>query len=440
MSIIKENSLKYNLHSWSAQKKISPMVVAKAEGIYLWDEEGNKYSDMSAQLVNANLGHGNKAIIQAIKDQADKIPFVAPSYALDVRSDAAKAIVELAGFEGGKIFFTNAGAESNENAIKMAKAFTGRWKFFSMHKSYHGSSAGAGSLTGDPRKFSNEPGIPGIIKFDGPYQYRAPKACKFESEKDVTEFYLELLENQIKYENPSSIAAIFVETVVGSNGLLVPPAGYLQGIRALCDKYGILMVCDEVMAGWYRIGTAFGFQKFNIMPDLVTFAKGATCGYVPLGGVIVSKKIADHFDDNKMFAGLTYSAHPLGCAAVLAAISEYKRLDVAGNVEKLGKVLGDTLEDFAKKHACVGDVRYIGLFSGVELVKDASGTPLVPYGADPDGIMPKIIGMLKAEGFLTYSHENVVIVAPPLTITEEELVTALKSLDKVLGAVDEMIK
>jgi taurine--2-oxoglutarate transaminase len=284
MSNIKNTSLKYNLHSWSAQKKINPLVVTKAEGVYIWDEEGNRYFDMSSQLVNANLGHGNKAVIQAIKDQADKIPFINPAFALDVRSEAAKLIVEAAGLgDGSKVFFTNAGAESNENAIKMAKAYTGRWKIFSMYRSYHGSSAGAGSLTGEPRRFSNEPGLPGFIKFDGPYAYRAPKACKFNSEEEITEFYLELLENQIKYENPKQIAAIFTETVVGSNGILIPPKGYLEGVRALCDKYGIMLVCDEVMAGWYRIGTTFGFQRFNIKPDMVTFAKGATCGYVPLG-------------------------------------------------------------------------------------------------------------------------------------------------------------
>jgi taurine--2-oxoglutarate transaminase len=441
MSNIKENGLKYNLYSWSAQKKINPMVVKKAEGIYIWDEDDKKYYDMSSQLVNANLGHGNKAVVQAIKDQADKIPFIAPSYSLDVRSDAAKAVVEAANLgEGSKVFFTNAGAESNENAIKMAKAFTGKWKVFSMYRSYHGSSAGAGSLTGEPRRFLNEPGVPGFIKFDGPYAYRAPKACKFNSEEDVTEFYLELLENQIKYENPNQIAAIFVETVVGSNGILIPPKGYLEGVRAICDKYGIVMVCDEVMAGWYRIGTTFAFQKFNVKPDIVTFAKGSTCGYIPLGGVIVNKKIAEYFNENKMFLGLTYSAHPMGCAALVATINEYKRLNIADQVAKLSDTLGKILEDLVKKHASVGQVRYIGMFSCLELVKDDTRTPIVPFAEDPQGIMPKILGMLKAEGFLTYSHENMLIVAPPLIITEEELQKAMKILDKVLDSVDEMIK
>jgi len=441
MSAIKDMSLKYNLHSWSAQGKINPMVVTKAEGIYFWDEDGKQYMDMSAQLVNANLGHGNKAVVQAIKDQADKIPFIGPGYALDVRSEAAKLICEASGISDAKVFFTNAGAESNENALKLAKLYTGKWKVFSMYRSYHGSSAGAGMLTGEPRHFANEPGGPGFIKFDGPYAYRAPKACKFEKEEDVTDFYLELLENQFLYEGTAQIAAIFLETVVGSNGIQIPPKGYLQGVRALCDKYDILMVCDEVMAGWYRTGTCFAYQQFGVLPDMVTFAKGATCGYVPLGGVIVSPKIAQHFEQTQMLCGLTYSAHPMGCAAAIATISEYDRLDVAGNVAKQGKVLGELLEDIYKKHTCVGQVRYIGLFAAVELVKDkATREAIVPYGKDPEGLMGKILGMLKAEGFVTYTHENMIIVGPPLIITEEQLRTAMAILDKVLDSVDNMIK
>jgi taurine--2-oxoglutarate transaminase len=441
MSNIKEDSLKYNLHSWSAQGKLQPMVVTKAEGIYFWDEDGNQYYDMSSQLVNLNLGHGNKAIIEAIKAQADKLAFIGPGYALDVRSEAAKTIVELSGMEGGKTFFTNAGAEANENALKLVKAYTGKWKVFSMHRSYHVATAGAGMLTGEPRHFSNEPGGPGFVKFDGPYAYRAPKACKFNSEEDVTQFYLELLENQIKYEGAKLIAAIFLETVVGSNGVLIPPKGYLKGVRALCDKYEILLVCDEVMAGWYRTGTAFAFQQFDIVPDLITFAKGSTCGYVPLGGVVVNKKIADYFDSNVMFCGLTYSAHPIGCAAAIATIAEYKRLKIADNVKTLSKVLADNLDKLCEKHACVGEVRHIGLFSAVELVKDkTTREAIVPFGNDAEGLMGKIVGMLKKEGFSTYSHENMIIVAPPLIITEKELLEALAILDKVLDSVDNMIK
>lgn len=441
MSGIKEMSLKYNLHSWSAQGKLNPMVVTKAEGIYFWDEDGNQYMDMSSQLVNLNLGHGNKVVIDAIKAQAEKLPFIGPGYALDVRSEAAKAIVEESGMENAKVFFTNAGAEANENALKLVKMYTKKWKVFSMYRSYHGSSAGAGMLTGEPRHFANEPGGPGFIKFDGPYAYRAPKACKFNNEEEVTAFYLELLENQIKYEGPELIAAIFLETVVGSNGVQIPPKGYLKGVRALCDKYEILLVCDEVMAGWYRTGTAFAFQQFDITPDLVTFAKGSTCGYVPLGGVVVSKKIADYFENNVMYCGLTYSAHPMGCAAAVATIAEYKRLDVAGNVKKLAPVLAALEDEMVEKHACVGQVRHIGLFSMIELVKNKeTREAIVPFGKDPEGMMGKILGMLKKEGFATYSHENMIMVSPPLIITEEELRKAMAIMDKVLDSVDNMIK
>jgi len=432
---------KYNLYSWSAQRKVNPANIVKAEGIYFWDEDGKKYYDMSAQLVNMNLGHGNKKLIQAIKDQADKLPFLAPSFSCDVRTEAARKIVEISGLEGAKVFFTNAGAEANENAIKLAKAYTGKWKVFSMYRSYHGATYGAANLTGEPRRFINEPGIPGFIKFDGPYPYRAPKACKFDSEEDVTAFYLELLENQILYEGPDLIAAIFLETVVGSNGVLIPPKGYLEGVRALCDKYGICMVCDEVMAGFGRTGKWFAFQNWDVKPDLITFAKGSTCGYVPLGGVVVSKKIAEFYDDNKMFCGLTYSAHPMGCAVAIAAIDAYRDDKVFDNVLKVGKVLGEGLEALKAKHACVGDVRYIGLFSIVEFVKDkATREPIVPFGKDPEGIMPKILGMLKAEGFYTYAHENMIHVSPPLIITEQEMKEALQMLDKVMDSIDNMIK
>lgn len=439
MSVVKEKDRKYNLHSWSAQKAIDPRVITKAEGIYFWDEDGNKFYDMSSQLVNSNLGHGNKAIAQAIKDQADKIPFISPAFALDVRSEAAEAVIQTSGMKNAKVFFTNAGAESNENAIKMAKQYTGRWKIFSMYRCYHGASAGAGMLTGEPRHFANEPGPAGFIKYDGPYAYRAPHQVKFKDEDDVADFYLELLENQVRYEGPENIAAIFIETVVGSNGILIPPVKWIRGVRELCTRYGIVMVCDEVMAGWYRTGKAFAFQNFDIEPDLVTFAKGVTCGYVPVGGVIVSEKISKYFDDHKMMCGLTYNGHPMGCAAAVATINEYERLGIEENVAKQGKVLEDILKDYQEKHRCVGEIRRIGLFSAMEIVKDDNGTPIVEFNNDPEGIMPKIIGMLMNKGFFTYAHENMIVVAPPLIITEEELTEAMKIMDKVLDSVDKMI-
>ncbi len=440
MSAIREKSLKYNLHSWSAQGALKPAVITKAEGIYFWDEDGKRYTDMSSQLVNSNLGHGNKAIIDAICEQAHKIPFMGPGFALDCRSDAAEAVVELTGLKNAKVFFVNAGAEANENAIKIARQFTGKQKIFSQYRCYHGSSAGAGMLTGEPRHFFNEPGGPGFVKYDGPYAYRAPKACSFANEDEVADFYLELLENQILYEGPENIAAIWLESIVGSNGILIAPVKWYQGVRALCDKYEILMVADEVMAGWYRTGKPFAFMNFGYEPDMITFAKGVTCGYVPIGGVVVKEEIAKFFDKTSMGCGLTYSAHPIGCAAAVATIAEYKAQNIEENVAKAGKALAEILDGYVESHPCVGEVRHIGLFSAIELVKDKeTREAIVPYGRDPEGLMKKILGMLMAEGFFTYTHENMIIVAPPLIITEEELREAMAIMDKVLDSVDKMI-
>ena len=426
MSAILEKDKKYNIHSWSAQGALNPLVVDKAEGIYFWTEDGRKFADMSSQLVNSNLGHGNKAIVDAICEQAKKIPFMGPAFAMDCRADAAEAVVEASGLKGAKVFFTNAGAESNENAIKIARQFTGKQKVFSQYRCYHGSSAGAGG--------------PGFVKYDGPYAYRAPKACKFANDDEVADFYLELLENQILYEGPEQIAGIWLESIVGSNGILIAPVKWYKGVRELCNKYDILMVCDEVMAGWYRTGKCFAFQNFGYEPDIITFAKGVTCGYVPLGGVIVSEKIAKFFDETSIGCGLTYSAHPMGCAAAVATLAEYKNLNIEENVAKVGKVLADIEDGYVDAHPCVGQVRHIGLFSAIELVKDKeTREPLVPFGKDPNGYMKKIIGMLVAEGFWTYSHENMIIVAPPLIITEDEIVENMKIMDKVLTEVDKRI-
>ena len=436
MSTIKETSKKYNLHSWSAQKALNPAVITKADGIFFWDEDGNKYYDMSAQLVNANLGHGNRALIEAIKEQAEKLPFIGPGYAIDVRSEAAKLLVEFAGpaFEGGKVFFTNAGAEANENAIKYCRVVTGKWKIFSMYNSYHGATHGASALTGEGRRFVAEPGMAGFYHFDGPFPYHAPKQVSFKDEDDVTAYYLDRFEEAIKREGPNLVAGVFMETVVGSNGVLVPPKGYLKGAKEICAKYDILLVCDEVMAGFYRCGTKFAFQQFDVAPDIVTFAKGATCGYVPLGGCIVNKRVADYYEENKMFNGLTYSAHPMGCAVCIAALSEYDRLGVPENVAKVGKVLGDMLDELTEKHKSIGQSRYIGLFSQVELVKDrATKEPFAPAE------MAKIVGMLKSKGFATYNNENGLMVAPPLTITEAELREGLAIFDEVMYEVDAML-
>ncbi|GFZ33733.1 putative aminotransferase [Clostridium zeae] len=432
---IKSTLKKYNLQSWSKQRNLNPIPVEKADGIYFWDYDGNRYSDMSSQLVNMNLGFGNKAIGDAIKEQVDKFCFVGPSFGAESRAKLAKKIIEVMPDNMGKVFFTNAGAESNENAIKIARMFTGKSKVFSRYRSYHGSSFGSGNLTGEPRRYALEPGIPGFIKFFDPYIYREP--IEFKSEEEATKYYLQKLREQIIYEGPDSIAAIVLETITGSNGVIIPPKGYLPGVRALCDEFKILMICDEVMTGWGRTGTMFGFENFGIKPDIVTFAKGVTCGYVQLGGVVVSKKIAEYFDDNMLSCGLTYSGHPLACAAGLACVNYYEEAHILSNVKEVGKVLGERLEEIKVKHASVGDVRYIGLFSAVELVKDKkTKEPIVPYGRDPEGIMGKILGKLRERKFMTYTHENMILVAPPLIITKEQLEEELAKLDEVLDTVD----
>ncbi|MDR1489454.1 MAG: aminotransferase class III-fold pyridoxal phosphate-dependent enzyme [Desulfovibrio sp.] len=431
----KTNHTTYNLQSWSKQRGINPLVIERAEGIYLWESSGRRLADMSSQLVNLNLGHGNEAIIEAIKKQAEVYCFIAPFYASEVRGELAKLLVGLLPATFGKIFFTNGGADANENAVKIARMFTGRNKIFSRYRSYHGSSFGAGNLTGETRRYALEPGIPGFVKFFDPYVYR--EKISFASEKAASAYYLDKLREQVLYENPDNVAAIVLETITGSNGVIIPPEGYLEGLREICDEFGILLICDEVMTGFGRTGKMFAFEHYGVVPDIVTFAKGVTCGYVPLGGVAVTRDIAAYFDDHLLSCGLTYSGHPLACAAGLACIAYYKERDILANVRERGKELAEIFEVLKKRHASVGDARCIGLFGAVELVRNkTTREPLVPYGKDPDGIMKKILGELAARGFMTYSHENMFIVAPPLIITGEQLREEMRKADEVLDIVD----
>ena len=436
---IKETQKKYVLQSWNKQANLDPIPIEHADNIYLYDYEGNRYTDMSSLHVNMNVGYGVKEINDAIKNKLDRYAFISEAYADSDRAELAKLIVSLMPDNMGKVFFTNAGADANENAIKIARMYTGRQKVFSRYRSYHGSTFGAGNLTGEPRRYPLEPGIPGFVKFMDPYMYR--DNLPFETEEECTEFYLKKLEEQINYENPDNIAAIIMETITGTNGIIIPPKGYLPGVRKLCDKYGIMMICDEVMAGWCRTGKMFAFQNFDVKPDIVSFAKGVTCGYIQLGGVCVSKEIAAYFDDHLLSCGLTYNGHPLACAAGLACVKYYIDHNIAAHVEEVGRVLGNTLECMKQNHKCVGDVRYIGLFSCVELVKNKeTREPLVPYGRDPEGLMGKINGMLKAKKFMTFTHENIILIAPPLIITAEQLGEEMQKLAEVLGEVDKMLE
>ena len=434
---IKYNHCTYNLQSWSKQKGLDPIPIEKTDGIYMWDYGGNRYTDMSSQLVNLNVGHGNRAIIDAIKEQAEKYCYLSPSYGSEPRGELAKMIIELMPDNMGKVFFTNGGADANENAVKIARMFTGRQKVFSRYRSYHGSTYGAGNLTGEPRRYPLEPGAPGFVKFFDPYIYR--DNLPFKTEKEASEYYVAKLREQVIYEGADNVAAIVMETITGSNGVIIPPDGYLQGVRSICDEFGIMMICDEVMAGFGRTGKMFAFENFGVKPDIVTFAKGITCGYVQLGGVVVSKDIAAYFDDHLLSCGLTYSGHPLACAAGVACLNFYKDKNILDNVNRSGAALAECLYTLKEKHSSVGDVRCIGLFSAIELVCDKeSREPLVPYGKDPDGKMKKLIGLLKEKGFMTYSHENMILISPPLIITPEQIREEMAKVDEVLFIADEM--
>ncbi|MGN0418476.1 MULTISPECIES: aminotransferase class III-fold pyridoxal phosphate-dependent enzyme [Anaerostipes] len=425
---------KYNQHPW-LPGNVDAIPIERAEGIYFYDFNGKKYFDMSSQLSCVNIGYGNKDVIEAIQKQVEILPYIAPAYASAPRSELAKMLVDLAPDNMKKVFFTCGGSDANEAAINMARTVTGRSKIFSRYRSYHGSTLGSGNLSGDPRRFSLEnPSATGFIKFKDPYVYRS--TVKFANDQEASEYYLQKIEEQLAYEGPENVAAIFVESITGANGVIIPPDGYLQGLRKICDKYEILLVCDEVMAGFGRTGKMFAFENWDVKPDMITFAKGVTSSYVQLGGVIISDKVAEYYSDKVFQYGLTYSGHSLACAAGVACVNYYKKANLLENSRKVGKVLGEILEEIKQKHACVGDVRYIGLFAAVEFVKDKeTKEPLVPY-ADKSGTMGKIVGLLKERGFATFGRENNINIAPPLIITEEELRTAMTIFDEVLDIVD----
>ncbi|MEV8267953.1 aspartate aminotransferase family protein [Microbacterium sp. NPDC076911] len=425
-------------HSWSAQALIDPMPVAGGSGATFWDYQGNSFLDFGSQLVNLNLGHQHPDLVAAIQEQAGRLSTIAPAMANDVRGELARRISEVApdGFE--KVFFTNGGADANENAVRMARLVTGKRKVLSMYRSYHGNTATAISLTGDPRRWANEPGDGSVAKFFGPYTYRSPFHSS--SPEEETQRALEHLEQTIVLEGASTIAAIIIETVVGTNGVLIPPPGYLKGVRELCDRYGIMYIADEVMVGFGRIGQWFAFQEFDVVPDLITFAKGINSGYVPLGGVVISERIAAHFDTVMFPGGLTYSGHPLACAAGLATFEVFERDGILERVRDLGaRVIEPRLHEIASRHPSVGDVRGIGMFWAIELVKDRdTREPLVPFNAaGPDAApVSAVAAACKRDGLWPFVHFNRVHVAPPLVIDEDDLVRGLGIVDRALAEAD----
>ena len=427
---VRENDRQYVFHSWSAQGKIDPIPVAKGEGVRFWDYEGKEYLDFSSQLVNLNLGHQHPGLVKAIQEQAGRLATIQPAMANDVRGELAKRIVERS-FDGARsVFFTNGGAEANEYAVRMARQHTGRQKVLARYRSYHGSTATAITLTGESRRWANGTPDAGVVHFFGPYQYRSE--FNAETPEQEAERALTHLEHTIQLEGPGTIAAIILETVTGTNGIFVPPPGYLAGVREICDRYGIVLICDEVMAGFGRTGEWFAYQAFDVKPDLVSFAKGVNSGYVPLGGVVISEEIHNSFVEKPFPGGLTYSGHPLGCAAGVATFDIFEEEGIIERVRDLGaRVVEPRLREFAEKHASVGEVRGTGLFWALELVTDrGTRAPLEGDGYNA------VIAACKNAGLWPFAAGNRLQIAPPLIISEEDLVRGLDIIDAALDVAD----
>jgi taurine---2-oxoglutarate transaminase len=425
------------IHSWSVQSQLRPIPVAGAEGRYFWDYDGKRYLDFSSQLMNLNLGHQHPKVVAAIKEQADRICTIAPPLANDKRSELARLVAEVTPGDLNHTFFTNGGAEANENAVKLARWVTGRQKVIARYRSYHGATAGAITLTGDPRRWFAEPGSPGVVRMLDPYTYRCPAGhpdpCPVCS--GAPHF-----EEILQYEGPHTVAAVIMETIVGTNGIIVPPDGYLQSIREVCDRYGILLVLDEVMAGFGRAGRWFACDHWDVVPDILTTAKGINSGYVPLGAMTVREHVYHAIKDRFFAGGLTYSGHPLACAAGVASIEAFREEGVVENAAAMGDHLAEAFPRLAEEHPSIGEVRGRGLFWGVELVRNRDTREmLVPFNAGGEAAEP-VVRLAKAalaKGLYLFVHWNVVIVAPPLTITREELDEGLAILDDVLAIADE---
>ncbi len=423
--------------SWIPQGAANPISMNRAEGVWFWDATGKKWIDFASQLMNVNVGHGDQRIIDAISTQAQRLAFAYPGMAVDVKGAAGKRIADVTPGDITKVLFTLGGAEAVENAIKIARLYTGRQKVVTRYRSYHGATAGAISCGGDPRRHPAEPGIPGVVRVLDPYCYRCPfgqagpDRCARECVSHV--------EQVIQYEGPHNVAAILMEGVTGSSGIILPPDDYWPSIREIADKYGIVVIADEVMSGFGRTGQWFGIDNYDVVPDIIAMAKGLTCGYLPLGAVAVRKHIADHFDDNTFACGLTYSGHPVSCAAAIATIDVYEQDNLIERARERGASLAAHLAELKAKHPSVGDVRSVGLFGVIECVKDrATREPTAPWNAKPSemGAMAEIAKHLRSEGLYTFVRWNWIFTVPPLTISEDELKYGIDIIDRALANSD----
>ena len=423
---------KHTLFEWSAQAKVDPLPVAKAKGVYFWTPEGKRFLDFNSQLMSVNIGHGDPRVIEAIHRQASTLAYANPFMATEPRARLGAKLAEITPGDIDTFFFTNGGAESNENAIKIARLFTGRHKILARYRSYHGATAGSMSLTGDPRRWANEPGIPGVIRVFDPYH-------GIERGWDTVEQALRNVEEVIELEGPQNIAAFILEPVTGTNGVLVPPEGYLQGVREICTQHGILMIADEVMSGFGRTGKWFAVDHWKVVPDLITMAKGLTSSYLPLGAVGLRHHIAEYFQDNVFYGGLTYNSHPMGCAAALATIRVYEEDGLIENAKKMGLVLKQLLSELATRHPSVGAVRSIGLFGLVELVRNQkTREPMAPFNGSSEE-MAALRRFFLEQGLYTFLRWNTFFTNPPLCISEKELQEGFAIIDRGLEAADKAV-
>jgi taurine--2-oxoglutarate transaminase len=432
-----EDAKRYVLHSWSVQDALNPVPVAGAEGRYFWDYDGKRYLDFASQLVNVSIGHQHPKLVAAIKEQAEKLCTIGPPMATEPRSTLARLLAEVTPGDLNMSFFTNGGAEANENAIKLARWYTGRHKIVARYRSYHGATAGAISLTGDPRRWAAEPGLPGIVRMFDPYTYRCPAGHPDPCPVCTGAPHFEEI---LQYEGPQTVAAVILETVTGTNGIIVPPDGYLQSIREVCDRHGILMITDEVMAGFGRTGTWFGVDNWDVVPDVITLAKGINSGYVPLGAMVIREPIAKWVRDKFFAGGLTYSGHPLACATAVASIEAFREEGVVENAAAMGEAFHEELNGLAARHPSIGEVRGLGCFWGLELVRNGeTREPLVPFNAAGEAAAPmgRLVKAALDRGLYLMVHWNVIMICPPLTITRDELDEGIAILDDALAIADE---
>lgn len=429
--------------TWSAQAKVNPIAIKKAKGVYFWDVDDKKYLDFNSMTMCVNIGHGDERIIKAMQEQAGELPYAAPGMTTKIRAFASKTVADVTPNKAlSKILFTLGGADANENAIKLARGYTKKHKILSRYRSYHGATAGAMAATGDPRRVAWEPNLmTGVVHFLDPYRYRSTfhRTNPNISEEDFARDYVNHLEEIILYEGPDSIAAILLETVTGTNGIIIPPNGYMQGIRQLCDKYNILMICDEVMSGFGRTGKWFAIEHWNVVPDMITMAKGLTSAYAPLGAVAMKPEIAAAFDDHAFESGLTYTSHPISLAAAVANINAMREDNVLGNATSMGQVMRRMLNDLGESHPSIGEVRSIGLFGIIELVKDRkSKEPMTPWNQSS----PEMNALKKYcldHGLFLYTHWHTVLIIPPLIINETQLKEGFDVLDKALEITDRTV-